>query len=306
MRIAIMGVGGVGGPFGAALAAAGHDVTFIARGEHLEAIQRDGLHVVGTRTISVDPARATDDPASVEPVDVVLFTVKLWDVEQAGAAIRPLLRPDTAVIALQNGVDAEERLSGVLGSGHVMGGVAEISATIEAPGRIRLFSDYARLKFGELDASDSARGQAFLNACRDADIEAYFMDDIQKALWEKFIMLAPVSGLTAVTRATFGDIRTDPDIRPHLVAAIEEAVAVGRAKGVNLDADVVDTILSFVDVLPADGTASMAIDLQRGNRLELPWLSGAVARLGRELDVPTPVHSFIYAALKLHQDGTRQ
>lgn len=303
MRIAIMGVGGVGGPFGAALANAGHDVTFVARGEHLRAIQQDGLQVVGTRTIGLDPGRATDQPASVAPVDVVLFTVKLWDVEDAGAAIRPMLKAGTAVIALQNGVEAEERLAQVIGPEHAMGGVAEISAYIEAPGRIRLLSDYVRLRFGELDGDITRRGEAFLDACTGAGIEAYFMEDIEKALWEKFTMLAPVSGLTSVTRGTFGEIRSDPDVRQILIAAIDEAIAVGKAKGVNLDPDNRESTLSLVDALPAGGRASMAVDLEAGNRLELPWLSGAVARLGGNLGVPTPVHRFIYAALKFHQDG---
>lgn len=303
MRMAIMGVGGVGGPFGAALADAGHDVTFVARGEHLRAIQQRGLQIVGTRNISLAPGHATDRPASVAPVDVILFTVKLWDVEDAGAAIRPLLKADTAVVALQNGVEAEERLAQVIGPEHVMGAVAEISAYIEAPGRIRLLSDYARLRFGELCGGVTSRGEALLDVCTEAGIEAYFMEDIEKALWEKFIMLAPVSGLTSVTRANFGDIRSDPDVRPFLLAAIDEVVAVGKAKGVNLDPNSKDSTLTLVDALPASGRASMAVDLEAGNRLELPWLSGAVARLGRELGVPTPVHDFIYAALKFHQDG---
>lgn len=298
-----MGVGGVGGPFGAALANAGHDVTFVARGEHLRAIQQDGLQVVGTRTIGLDPGQATDQPASVAPVDVVLFTVKLWDVEDAGAAIRPMLKAGTAVIALQNGVEAEERLAQVIGPEHVMGGVAEISAYIEAPGRIRLLSDYVRLRFGELDGDITPRGEAFLDACTGAGIEAYFMEDIEKALWEKFTMLAPVSGLTSVTRGTFEEIRSDPDVRQILIASIDEAIAVGKAKGVNLDPDSRESTLSLVDALPAGGRASMAVDLEAGNRLELPWLSGAVARLGGDLGVPTPVHGFIYAALKFHQDG---
>lgn len=303
MRIAVMGVGGVGAPFGAALAHAGHDVTFIVRGDHLRAIREGGLRITGTRDLHVNPALATDRPESVEPVDVILFTVKLWAVREAGEAIRPMLKPGTAVIALQNGVDAETDLAEVIGPDHVMGGVAEISAAIESPGEVRVFSDYTRIRFGELNGRSSSRGRAFLEACTHAGIEGFLVDDIEKALWEKFAMLAPVSGLTSVTRGTFEDMRSDPDIRRLLLASIEETIAVGKAKGVSLDPDTGEKILGLIGSLPPAGRASMAIDLEQGNRLELPWLSGAVVRLGRKLGVPVPVHEFMYAALKLHQDG---
>jgi 2-dehydropantoate 2-reductase len=306
MRIAVMGVGGVGAPFGAALANDGHDVTFIARGDHLEAIRRNGLRITGTRDLHVDPARATDRPESVEPVDVILFTVKLWAVREAGEAIRPMLKPGTAVIALQNGVDAEAELADVIGFEFVMGGVAEISAVIDSPGQVRVFSEYTRLRFGELNGGESSRGEVFHKACTRAGIEAYLVDDIEKALWEKFAMLAPVSGLTSVTRGTFGDMQSDPDIRRMLLASIEEVIAVGKARGVRLDTDAGEKTLGLADSLPPAGRASMAIDLDQGNRLELPWLSGAVVRLGRELGIPVPTHEFMYAALKLHEGGKRQ
>ena len=306
MKIAVLGVGGVGGPIGAALAVAGHDVTLIARGAHLDAIRRDGLRIQGARDVHAHPVRATDTPASVGPVDAVLLAVKAWAVEEAGALVRPMLRDGAAVIALQNGVEAEDRLAGVIGAEHVMGGIAEISAAIHAPGVIRQVSDYLRVRFGEIDGSDSARGRALDAAFRAAGIESEFTATIEQTIWNKFLMLAAVSGLTGATRGTFGEVRSDPETRALLRAAVEEAAAVGMAKGVTLAADCVDKTMAWIDTIPAEGRASMAVDLERGNRLELPWLSGAVVRLGRDLGVATPVHGFICAVLKFHQDGARQ
>ncbi len=304
MRIVVLGVGGVGGPIGAALAVAGHDVTLIARGAHLDAIRRNGLRIEGAKDLLAHPVRATDTPASVGPVDAVLLAVKAWAVEEAGALIRPLLQDGTAVIALQNDVEAEDRLAQVIGAKHVMGGIAEISAAIHAPGVIRQVSDYARIRFGEMNGSDSPRGRALDAAFRSAGVESEFTQTIEQTIWTKFLMLASVSGLTSVSRGTFGAVRSDPETRSLLRAAVEEVAAVGMAKGVALPADGVERTMAWIDTLPAKGRASMAVDLERGNRLELPWLSGAVVRLGHEFGVPTPVHGFICAVLKFHQDGT--
>jgi 2-dehydropantoate 2-reductase len=304
MRFAVIGAGGVGGPFGAALAKAGYDVTFVARGAHLAAIRKNGLRIVGAQEVHVAPVQATDDASSVGPVDVVLFTVKNFGVEAAAKALPPLLKPGAAVIALQNGVDAEERLGRLIGDDYVMGGVAEISAAIQEPGVIRQVSDYARMRFGEMDGRTSERGKAMLAAFQKAGMDATFTPDIQKALWTKFVMLATMSGVTSATRANFGSLRGDPDTRSLMQAAVAEAVAVGRAKGVDLGADAVERTMAWIDTLPAQGRASMAVDLERGNRLELPWLSGTLVRLGKELGVPTPVHGFLSAVLKLHQEGT--
>lgn len=303
MRFAIIGVGGVGGPLGAALAGAGHDVTFVARGAHLAAMQANGLRIVGSKDVHIDPVQATDDTSSVGPVDAVLFTVKSFGLDAAAKALPPLLKPGGAVIALQNGVDAEERLGRIIGDEYVMGGIAEISASILEPGVIRQVSDYVRIRFGELDGSMSARGAAIREAFDGTDVEATFTPEIEKITWNKYVMLAAVSGMTSATRGTFGALRSDPDTRAMLEAAVAEAVAVGRAKGVDLDADTVPRTMEWIGKLPAEGRASMAVDLERGNPLELPWLSGTVVRLGRELGVPTPVHSFICTILKLHQDG---
>ena len=298
-----MGAGGVGCGFGVALADAGYDVCFIARGPHLTAMKKNGLRIVGTRDFHLNPVNATDVPSSIGPVDFIFLTVKLWAVRETAEALLPLLHQDTAVVPLQNGVDAESMVAEVLGAKHVMGGVAEISAAIEEPGVVRLISAYTRLRFGELDGRESARGLALKSACISANLEVDLSPDIERALWEKFMLLVPISGLTCVTRSTFGAIRQDPDTRDLIEDCLREVIAVAKAKGVSVDDDSFDRTMSLVDATPPQSRASMAVDLELGNRLELPWLSGAVVRLGCELGVPTPVNSFINAALKFHQEG---
>ncbi len=299
MRIAVVGAGGVGGAFGAALAKAGADVTFIARGAHLKAMQEHGLRITGGRgETHLVPTQATDDPAKVGVVDLVLFCVKLWDVESAGEAIKPMVGPNTAVMPFQNGIDASERLLPILGPKVVMGGVAQISATIEAPGVIRQTGTFMKLIFGELDGSITPRGEAFLALCQKAGFDAALSDRIVTELWLKFILLAANSGMTGLTRRTMGELRDDPDIAPFMRAAAEEVAAVAVAKGVKLPDGTVDRIVAGWAKAPANMRASMAVDLIRGNRIELPWLSGKVVSMGRELGVPTPTHALIYAALK--------
>lgn len=304
MRIAVIGAGGVGGAFGAALAKAGADVTFVARGAHLAAMRKNGLRVEGGRgDTHLTPTRATDDPTSIGVVDLVLFCVKLWDVETAGVAIRPLVGPETAVIPLQNGIDASERLSPILGDNAVMGGVAQISATIAEPGVIRQTGTFMRLIFGELDGSISQRGQAFHALCQRAGFDSTLTEQIQTELWLKFILLASNAGITALTRQSLGKLREDADIMPYFSAAFQEVVDVGRARGIALPEDAVQRGVKMVENAPPPMMASMAVDLIRGNRIELPWLSGKVVQLGRELGVPTPVHSMLYAMLKPYVNG---
>ena len=304
MRIAVIGAGGVGGAFGAALAKAGADVTFVARGAHLAAMREKGLRVEGGRgETHLVPTQATDDPASIGVVDLVLFCVKLWDVESAGAAIRPLIGPQTAVIPLQNGIDASERLAPILGETAVMGGVAMISATIAEPGVIRQTGSFMRLIFGELDGRITQRGQAFLALCQRAGFDATLSDAIQTELWLKFILLASNASITALTRQPLGKLREDADILPYFTAAFQEVADVGRARGIKLPADAVQRGVTMVANAPPAMMASMAVDLIRGNRIELPWLSGKVVQLGRELGVPTPVHAMLYAMLKPYVDG---
>jgi 2-dehydropantoate 2-reductase len=304
MRIAVVGAGGVGGGFGAALAKAGADVTFIARGAHLAAMKSAGLKVQGGRgETHLVPTRATDDPADIGRVDIVLFCVKLWDVESAGAHIKPLIGPDTAVIPLQNGIDAAERLIPILGESAVMGGVAQISASITAPGVIQQVGTFMRMIFGELNGKRSKRAEDFLALCLQAGFDATLSEQILTELWMKFILLASNAGIMALARQPIGRLRDDPDLRPIFLAAWREAIDVGRARGVALPADALEKILDFTSHAPPAMKASMALDLERGNRLELPWLSGKVAELGRQLGVPTPTHSMIYAMLKPYVMG---
>ncbi len=299
MRIAIVGAGGIGGGYGAALATSGVDVTFIARGAHLAAMKSKGLRVEGGRgETHVSPTQATDDPAAVGPVDVVLFCVKLWDVESAGQQIKPMVGKDTAVITLQNGIDAHERLVPILGRQAVMPGVANISAVIAEPGVIRQTGTVMRMVFGELDGARSPRGQALAAACAKAGIDGVFSEAILTELWMKFILLASNASMMALARLPIGNLRNDADIAPYFIAAYEEVAAVGRASGIALPADAVERTLNFNRNAPAHLMASMGADLLRGNRIELPWLSGKVIELGRKHGVPTPTHAFLYAMLK--------
>ena len=299
MRIAVVGAGGVGGAYGAALAKAGADVTFIARGAHLAAMESKGLRLESPRgDIHLLPTQATEDPATIGPVDIVLFCVKLWDVESAGATIRPLVGKDTAVIPLQNGVDAADRLMPILGRQALMGGVANISATIAEPGLIRQTGTVMRMVFGEPDGSRSARGEAFAALCAEAGIDGVLSPSIQTELWMKFILLASNASVMALARLPIGKLRDDPDIAPWFTTAYEEVAAVGRAAGVALPPDAVDKTLAFNRNAPPQLIPSMAVDLLRGNRIELPWLSGKVVELGRKHGVSTPVHALMYAALK--------
>jgi 2-dehydropantoate 2-reductase len=304
MRIAVIGAGGVGGGFGAALAQAGADVTFLARGAHLAAMKSAGLKVNGPRgDVHLTPTRATDDPAGIGQVDIVLFCVKLWDVESAGERIRPLIGTETAVIPLQNGIDAAERLIPILGKNAVMGGVAQISASITAPGVITQVGTFMRMIFGELDGRRSQRAEDFLALCLKAGFDATLSEQILTDLWMKFILLASNAGIMALARQPIGKLRDDPDLRPIFLAAWQEVIDVGRAKGVALPADALEKILDFTSHTPPAMKASMALDLDRGNRLEVPWLSGKVADLGRQFGIPTPTHSMIYAMLKPYVMG---
>lgn len=306
MKIAVMATGGVGGYFGARLAASGEEVHFIARGAHLGAIRREGLRLTSANgDLHLAPVSATDDPSAIGPVDVVLFAVKLWDLESAAEACRPLIGPETAVIPFVNGIDAEERLVPVLGREHVLGGAAYISAAIAAPGVIEHTGTAARLVFGEYDGSPSARALAFDAAGKKAGYSSALSQDIRRDLWAKMVVLASFSGVTSVTRKPMGPVRTNRLTRALLLAAMAEVVAVAAKNGVDLGQDFVDRQHGMIESLPAEMKASMLVDLERGNRLELDWLSGTIARLGDALGVPTPVHHFIEAALTLHKMGAR-
>ena len=304
MRIAVIGAGGVGGYFGARLAAAGETVAFIQRGAHLQALRANGLRVVSPLgDIALPSVVATDNPKDVGPVDVVLITVKSGDTLAAGELARPLIAPDSIVISLQNGVENEQRLAKSLGRQHVLGGVAYILSLLAEPGVVRHSGTIARIIFGELDGRMTPRGQAFLDACRRAGIDAEFTANIATAIWAKFAVLCPHNGMTALTRLPIGPIRDDPDCREMLRLGVNEVIALAQARGIALPAELIDHPLGFFDRVPAGMTSSMHYDLTHGRPLELEWLNGAVVRLGRDSGVETPVNRFIYAALKLHAAG---
>ncbi|MFN3075917.1 MAG: 2-dehydropantoate 2-reductase [Alphaproteobacteria bacterium] len=305
MRIAIYGSGGVGGYYGARLAQAGEDVHFIARGAHLEAIRRNGLNLKSKNgDILVHPAKATDDPSTIGPVDVVMVAVKLYDTEGAATGCKSMIGPDTAVIPFQNGVTAVETFAAAVGRGSVLGGTTYMVSEVAEPGIIVHKGTNARLIFGELDGRETARVLAFKAACDRAGIEAVVSDRILVEIWSKFSFLAAFSGMTSLTRKPIGPIRTDPDTRAMFQTAVEEVCAIAKAKGIALRGDQVERNLKQADSLLEGMASSMLHDLNRGRRLELPWLSGAVVRLGREVGVPTPTHDMIHTALKLHAEGT--
>lgn len=304
MRVAIFGVGGVGGYFGARLAASGADVSFIARGAHLAAIKNAGLTVESPfGNLQLTSVKATDKPAEIGPVDAVLFSVKLYDVESAAAALKPLLKPDTAVIALQNGIDAETSLGRIIGAQHVVGGVAYISATIAAPGLIKHLNNLHKLAFGEMDGRASPRLEALKALCTKAGFDAEVSANINKALWEKFVFLVTVASATGVTRHPLGPLLADPDTHQLISDLAAEAALVGRAAGIDLPADVVERTLKVAGTLPAAMKASLAHDLDKGNRIEVEGLQGALIRLANKLSVPVPASRAVYAALKLFADG---
>ena len=304
MRIAVIGAGGIGAPLGASLATAGQDVTFVARGAHLAAMRANGLRVEGDRGETVvRPVRATDDPATIGPVDLVLFCVKLWDIETTGEQIRPLIGSETSVIPLQNGIDASERLLPILGATHVLGGVAAVTGSIVAPGVIRQSGTHHRIIFGELDGRTTARVERIRDVCQASGIEAVLSSDILLARWQKFIGLVAASGLCALARRSVGDLRDDPDIASLFDDAMQEVIDVGQACGVRFAPNEIDTWRAFIRNVPHGLTPSMAVDLRAGNRLELPWLAGKVVELGTAHGVPTPVNRVVYAALKPYVNG---
>jgi 2-dehydropantoate 2-reductase len=304
MRIAVMGAGGVGGYFGARLAHAGHDVAFIARGRHLSAMRERGLHVTSTLgDVHLPQPVVTDDPATLGWFDVVLFAVKLWDTESAAAAIKPLLAAGGVVIPFQNGVESIERVGAVVGEAQVMGGVAYIATKIGGPGVIAHTGTMARLRFGPVVPAQQAAAESLFAACKSAGIDAEIVADIRQALWMKFVFLAALSGMTAATRQPIGVIRADPDMRATFEATMREAWSVGRARGIALADDFVASQMTFADGLPAEMKASMLHDLDAGNRLEAPWLSGAVARMAREAGSSAPVNATLYAAVKPYCAG---
>src|SRR5919204_572059 len=260
MKIAIMGSGALGGYFGARLAHAAEEVTFIARGRQLAALRENGLRIESPRgNLQLRPVRVTDDPRSIGPVDLVLFTVKLWSTEQAGSQLAPLIGRDTAVMSLQNGVDANDVLARFVGREHLMGAICYIAAVVDRPGVVQHTGQMARLVFGELGGRKTERAEAFLAACARAKdgFDAELSEDVERVIWEKFVFIVGLSGLTALTRHSIGPVRSDPDTRALLLDVMREAVMVGRTKGIRLDADFGEKRLAFIDTLPPQMASSM-------------------------------------------------
>ncbi len=305
MKIAVMGAGGVGGYFGARLAQSGNEVTFIARGRHLDALRTKGLVVKSPLGDAALNVRAVENPAEAGRADIVLFTVKLWDTESAAERIRPLIAADGIVLPFQNGVESVERIGAVLGRSRVMGGAAYIASRISEPGVIVQTGQFARLRFGTTHPAQRPAAQEFLAACRSAGIEAELTEDIVRVLWEKFVLLVAISDATSVTRQPLGVIRVDPDMRWLLECAMRETWDVARKRGIGLTDDFVAKTMAQVDGMPHDMKASMAGDLEAGTRLEAPWLCGAVARMSAESGLDAPVNRTIYAALKPYLNGSR-
>ncbi len=299
MKYAVFGVGGVGGYFGGRLAQAGKDVTFIARGAHLNAIREKGLEVTSVAgDFTVTPAQATDRPADVGPVDVVILGVKAWQLQEAAVAVQPMVGPDTAVLPLENGVEAADILSGVLGENHVLGGLCAIVSMIEEPGKIRHAGIDPVIRFGELENTKSdrvSRMEKDFQDCRGVTVEV--PDDIQRALWQKFVFISAWSSVGSVTRASIGAIRSIPESRELLLTALAEAVEVGRAAGISLPPDIVESTTKFYDSVDPGSTASMQRDVAADKPSELEAQTGAVIRLGEKYGVATPTSRFIYRAL---------
>lgn len=305
MKVAVMGAGGVGGFFGSKLAQNGVDVTFIARGRHLEELQKKGLRLIedGTEQI-IDPVKVIGLTKDAEPVDVILLAVKLGDTKQAAGACLPLMHDETFLVTLQNGVESVDVISGIVGEGRTIGAAVYVVSNIVKPGVIEKSGPSGRLEFAEPDGSRSDRAVAFEAMCQAAGIDAHLMDDMQSMLWRKFIMLSASSSMTALTRQPMGYMHDDPDAQGVMLAAVRETIAVADALGIELSEDIEQSTLKTLNfVLHSEAKASQLVDLERKKPLELEWLSGAIHRFGQELGVPTPVHSTVYAALKPFAKG---
>jgi len=300
-----MGSGGVGGYFGAKLQRAGEQVTFVARGPHLETIKRTGLAIrSASEGDTVVRPGAVERLEGVDRADAVLFCVKSFDTDDAASRLWSILGPDTPVLSLQNGVDNEDKIDARLGAGRAMGGVAQVFATIESPGVIRHHAA-GRIIFGELDGRVSERAERLRDAFARAEIPVELSKAIRRALWEKYLLICAVGGTTAVTRETIGVIRDTPATWRLFRVIVEEVAAVARASGVDLAGDAVDQIMKFAETIPPASRASLAQDLLQGRRLELDALHGYASRLGERLGVPTPAIFAVYAALAPHAAGRR-
>ena len=298
MRFAIFGVGAIGGYFGGRLAQAGEDVTFIARGKHLQALRKKGLRVDSINgDFVLSSVTATDDPAQIGAVDVVMVGVKTWQVPEVAESIRPLIGDNTLVLPLQNGVEAPTQLAEILGREHVCGGLAKILSSTAGPGHIRHSGVDPYIAIGELDNQYTARIETLLHAFTHSGIKAEIPADITAALWAKFLFVASWGGLGAITRAPIGVIRSFAQTRRMLEGSMQEIYEVARALKINLEQTTVSSSMGFVDTLPPNGTTSMQRDIIGNRPSEIDSWSGAVVRFGRDAGVPVPINEFIYNSL---------
>jgi 2-dehydropantoate 2-reductase len=299
-----MAAGAVGGYFGGRLAAAGHEVAFIARGAHRDAIHREGLKIESALgDLHLQHVDVTDDPRQVGPVDVVLFAVKLWDTEKAGEQSRPLVGSNTRVITLQNGVDSVERLAPILGDTATIGGTTHVVAKIAQPGVIRHTGTMTRIRCGRLDRHPDPVLASYVEHIKNTGIDITLADNMLLDIWKKFVLLSANSGMTATTRQPLGVIREDADMRAFFYRLMQETMAVGRAVGVKFPSDFPAELDRLVAAFAPTTKASMANDLNAGNRLELDWIAGKVVALARKYNIPTPGHEAIYAILKPYRMG---
>jgi 2-dehydropantoate 2-reductase len=307
MRIVVMGPGGVGGYFGARLAAAGNDVTFVARGAQLEAMRRNGLWLDSELgSLHLNPVKAVADAREIDAADAVVFAVKMRDTESAAESLRGLAAGGASIFTFQNGVESGARIGRIVGPDKVVQGAARIATHVAEPGVIKQIGNFAVLEFGETDGSASARVGAFHAACSAAGITAKVSDNISRTLWTKFAFLAPLSGMTALTRGPIGPVRATPKSRALLEAAVAEAVAVGVAMKAGLTPEDAARTMQLIDGVPAQMTSSMCHDLLAGKPIEVDGLSGTVARLAREHGLAAPINGFIAAALAPFVDGKPQ
>ncbi len=298
MRIVVMGTGGTGGYYGGLLSQQGNDVTFVARGEHLAAIQKAGLHITSINgDFAVSPAQATDNPASLPAPDLILFCTKTYSTDEAAQRIKTIVKDGTTVLSLQNGIDAAERIGAVVGMEHMVGGTTWISSAVTASGQIKQVSDFRRVVMGELDGSRTPRIEAIHRVFKDTGIQAELSENILKVLWTKFVFISCASAFGSLTRLPMGDYRSVPETRQQMLRLMQEVEAVARSQGVNLDADVVQQSLDFIDKSRPQIKASMQLDVESGHRSEVESIIGAIGRKGREADVKTPLADTLYALL---------
>jgi 2-dehydropantoate 2-reductase len=298
MKLAVVGTGGTGGYYGGLLAQHGHDVTFIARGPHLDAIRKDGLQVKSVHgDFSVQPAKATDHPADVGPVDLILFCTKTYHTDDAAPQARSLVGPNTTILSLQNGVDAAERLGSIFGTEHMIAGATWISSAVQAPGVIKQASDFRRVVIGELSGQTTPRLQAVYDAFKPTGITIEITDNILGILWAKFIFIAAASGFGSLTRLPSASYRAVPETREMILRLMRETDALARAQGVKLAPDAVEKALAFMDANGPTIKASMQLDVEAGRRSEIDSIIGVIGRKGREFGVPAPTADMIYALL---------